>query len=59
MNTLQGRFNNIDAAREATLTRDQVIHEICQHHTDPQDFFEEVGNKTSYTGDEVLNWLGY
>lgn len=41
------------------LTREEVVREILSHQSEPNDFFNEVGKKKLYTGEEVLNWLGY
>lgn len=46
--------------REQTnLTQKDVSHQVMTHCLRPIDFFADVGDKTHYTGEEVLNWLGY
>ncbi len=56
-------FENYDLesdAREAVVTRDEAEEEINKHNGEPFiDFLDEVGDKETYTGEEVLNWLGY
>lgn len=46
-------------AKQATITRAEAIAEIKEHNADLMEFFEEVGDKPEYTGEEVLGWLGY
>lgn len=46
-------------AIETTFTRSEVAREVRDHGIDPEEFFSEVGNKETYIGEEVLNWLGY
>ncbi len=62
-NTSKTIFENYDLesdAREAVVTRDEAEEEINKHNGEPFiDFLDEVGDKETYTGEEVLNWLGY
>ena len=45
---------------QTTLNCNQVKFQLDQHNViDFDDFFNEVGHKKYYTGDEVLDWLGY
>jgi hypothetical protein len=49
-------------AMEATVTKATAIRELQKHGMQSEDlqmFFSEIGDKPSYTGSEVLNWLGY
>lgn len=48
-----------DLALTSILTREQAQHEIERHGHDFSDFTSEIGFKESYTGREVLHWLGY
>ena len=48
-----------DAILIDDLTKQEVVSEISQHDADPNDFFDEIGDKELYTGKEVLDWLGY
>lgn len=48
-----------DEAIEATVTRDQALGEVAKHSADVAAFFADVGDKNSYSGAEVLGWLGY
>ena len=41
------------------VSRYEVIREIRLHHLDPNDFFEDEGDKEEYTSDTVMLWLGY
>ena len=45
---------------QTTLTSEQVKFQLDQHGViDYSEFFNEVGRKKYYNGDEVLDWLGY
>ena len=48
-----------EEAIECTISRKTAYREIKIHHADWQEFIAEVGDKNTYTGAEVLNWLGY
>ncbi|MDQ0084555.1 hypothetical protein J2W35_004924 [Variovorax boronicumulans] len=54
---------NYEEAAEATVTRAEALREIARHDLGEPDpvalFFQEVGDKAEYTGEEVLSWLGY
>tara|TARA_R110002167_G_scaffold87625_2_gene236636 strand:+ start:1435 stop:1599 length:165 start_codon:yes stop_codon:yes gene_type:complete len=52
-------IDNYEDALEITLTAVQVKREIEKHSLSFNDFINEVGDKESYKGSEVLNWLGY
>ena len=45
--------------REEILTRQQAINQVHKHGINPIEFLAELGSNTHYTGEEVLNWLGY
>lgn len=46
--------------RKETLTIEQVKFQLKKHQViNFSEFFNEVGYKASFTGNEVLNWLGY
>jgi len=45
--------------RELTLTPRQAAYQIREHGVDPEEFYQEIGTKETYSGDEVLDWLGY
>lgn len=46
--------------REEALTCEQVKFQLKEHGVlDFSEFFNEVGLKDSFSGDEVLDWLGY
>lgn len=51
-----------EEAKEAEVTRAQAKKEIAKHGNPEggwETFVAEVGDKATYTGSEVLNWLGY
>lgn len=48
-----------DEAIETTVSRDQARREIALHSCDWDAFIADVGDKATYTGAEVLGWLGY
>lgn len=55
---------NYEDAIEATVTREEALGEIKKHHRDRYteavaEFIEDCGDKPTYTGAEVLGWLGY
>lgn len=41
------------------LTESEVIREIRLHNSNPQEFFEDCGKSEFYSGQTVLDWLGY
>lgn len=49
-----------DTAMEEEVTREEARLEIERHDCEGFDaFLAEVGDKPTYQGSEVLNWLGY
>lgn len=54
-------FDNYDDAAAATITRAQAKAEIVKHEVDGgwAEFVAEVGDRDTYQGSEVLDWLGY
>jgi hypothetical protein len=54
---------NYDEALAAEVTREEALREIARHDIGEDDpaaaFFADCGNRASYTGATVLNWLGY
>ena len=49
-----------DYREQKTLTVEQVKFQLDEHNViDFDEFYDEVGHKKYYTGDEVLDWLGY
>ncbi|MBT2322553.1 hypothetical protein J7E62_09365 [Variovorax paradoxus] len=50
-----------EEAIETTVTRAQALAEIAKHDIgEPiESFFADCGDKATYTGAEVLGWLGY
>jgi hypothetical protein len=41
------------------VTPEEAQREIKKHQMNWEDFIADVGEKPSYTGQEVLGWLGY
>tara|TARA_R110001632_G_scaffold64062_1_gene152589 strand:- start:506 stop:670 length:165 start_codon:yes stop_codon:yes gene_type:complete len=52
-------IDNYEEALEITLTAVQAKREVEKHNLNFNDFINEVGDKESFTGEQVLNWLGY
>lgn len=52
-------YDNVNDAMQAIVTRKQALDELRKHGADIEEFFEEVGDKPTYVGEEVLGWLGY
>jgi hypothetical protein len=52
-------YDSYEEAVEAEVTADQARREIEKHGLEWQDFLNDVGMKDLYTGQEVLDWLGY
>ncbi len=48
-----------DDAIETEFTTQEAIREIKKHSLDAYDFINEIGQKSVYTGQEILDWLGY
>lgn len=41
------------------VTPNEARAEIEKHNMEWQDFLDDVGMKDTYTGEEILGWLGY
>lgn len=52
-------YGDLEGAMEATVTAAQAKREIEKHGLDPRDFFREIGRRETYSGADVLGWLGY
>lgn len=50
---------SLEDAMDATVTKAQAQAEIKKHDQDWNEFVRDVGDKPSYKGSEVLEWLGY
>lgn len=52
---------NYDEACESIVTREEARLEIDAHDVPGgfSQFLEDVGDRLTYTGQEVLDWLGY
>lgn len=49
----------VQEAFEMEVTAFEAKLEVEQHGCSFEDFQKEVGDKNSYSGEEVLGWLGY
>lgn len=45
--------------REATITHAQALYQLKKHGVDLEEFHKDLGKREAYTGEEILNWLGY
>ena len=46
--------------REETITHSQALYQLKQHGVlDIDEFHHDLGERETYTGEEILNWLGY
>lgn len=54
-------FTTYEEACDAEVSREQARREIERHDVPGgfAAFVEEVGDRPTYTGGEVLGWLGY
>ena len=52
---------NYEDACDEIVTREEARREIAKHETDGGFalFLVELGDRQTYEGREVLNWLGY
>lgn len=48
-----------EEARDEVLSWRDAKREILSHGCVWKEFLEDVGDKLSYNGKEVLDWLGY
>ena len=49
----------LESAEGVTLSRNNVLMQLREHGAMADQFFEEMGDKTSYDAQDVLLWLGY
>jgi hypothetical protein len=52
-------FYDYESACEATVTRRAALEEIEDHGHDWSSFTAECGDRPTYLGRVVLDWLGY
>lgn len=52
-------MSNYEDALEATVTKAQAIREVRRHSVSVDEFLQEVGDKETYVGREILQYLGY
>ena len=52
-------FDDYDEACDAVLTAPQAKREVEEHGLSWYEFRQDVGFLPSYTGKQVLDWLGY
>jgi hypothetical protein len=54
-----GGYSEEEARQLRDITPQEVKRERARHGLRWQDFVDDVGEKSMYTGEEILNWLGY
>jgi hypothetical protein len=52
-------YKTLEEAQQATVSRRMAIQEVMIHGVDLSEFNRDVGIKDTYTGKEILDWLGY
>ncbi len=52
-------ISSIDEAYETALTTEQAKRVVLRHGLSWSDFIADTGEKELFSGEEVLNWLGY
>jgi hypothetical protein len=52
-------IDNYDDAASMRLTRAEALARVRRHSGSETEFFADVGDKLTYAGKEVLDWLGY
>jgi hypothetical protein len=53
-------MNYYDSAEGLTISRSRALHELRTHNCeDIECFFHDLGDKSEYLAQDVLNWLGY
>jgi hypothetical protein len=52
-------YDNYADACEAVVSRKEAIREIRKHGVSVNEFLADCGDKDEYTGQVVLDWLGY
>ena len=52
-------INNYEDATQETLTRKEVKEELKTHGFDMYGFVNEYGEASIYSGQDVLDYLGY
>lgn len=48
-----------ESAKGLVISKARAIQEIRKHQCDANEFLQEVGDKTEYNAQTVLDWLGY
>jgi hypothetical protein len=49
-----------NSAEGLTITRERACQELKAHGlVDLKEFFDELGDKETYSAQDVLDWLGY
>ena len=54
-----GGYVTYEDACEAIFSRREARFHILDHNCSWTEFIEECGKKDTYTGQEILDWLGY
>ena len=49
-----------DSAEDIMISRERTCQELKAHGlVDLKEFFDELGDKETYSAQDVLDWLGY
>ena len=48
-----------EALEAEEITRATVLAELRRHAVATEEFFADLGDRSAYSGAEVLAWLGY
>lgn len=48
-----------ETACAVTVTKACAVREVLKHCADVQEFFADLGEHEEYSGQVVLDWLGY
>ena len=49
-----------DSAEDLIISRSRALQELRAHSCeDFREFFQDLGDKSEYLAQDVLNWLGY
>ena len=48
-----------ESAQDLTISRKRAVQEVERHYCSVDEFLEEMGTKSKYNAQAVLEWLGY
>lgn len=52
-------FESYEESWPDDVTQAEAVRELRRHGSEPEEFLEDLGERSSYTKEEVLGWLGY